>query len=95
MDGGAVCGLNARWRLYKYNPSDIFRAHTDGSWPGSGFTPDGSLEFDIYKDRFSHLTFVLYLNDNFEGGETTFFLPPKGARHEAKLRLNLFPCLRF
>ena len=25
VDGGAVAGLNARWRLYKYGPQDIFR----------------------------------------------------------------------
>lgn len=25
VDGGEVAGLNARWRLYKYGPEDIFR----------------------------------------------------------------------
>merc|ERR1711924_309804 len=41
VQGGAVAGLNARWRLYKYNPRDIFRRHTDGSWPGSGLDWSG------------------------------------------------------
>uniref|UniRef100_A0A6U1K1C9 Fe2OG dioxygenase domain-containing protein n=1 Tax=Tetraselmis chuii TaxID=63592 RepID=A0A6U1K1C9_9CHLO len=78
VNGGAVAGLNARWRLYKYGPGDIFRAHTDGSWPGSGLTKDGVLKHDIYGDRWSQLTFVIYLNGDFDGGETSFHLPSAG-----------------
>ncbi|KAK3258727.1 hypothetical protein CYMTET_32238 [Cymbomonas tetramitiformis] len=74
--GGQVVGLNARCRLYKYGPQDIFRAHTDGSWPGSGVV-DGQLEFDAYRDRWSQLTFLIYLNEDFEGGATTFYIPSK------------------
>lgn len=33
--GGAVAGLNGRFRLYKYNVNDVFKPHTDGSWPGT------------------------------------------------------------
>lgn len=29
-------GLNARWRLYKYFPGNVYRPHIDGAWPGSG-----------------------------------------------------------
>merc|ERR1719446_1789893 len=72
--GGAPVGLNARWRLYKYNESDIFKPHTDGSWPGSGIHPKtGQLVQDMYGDRWSKLTWVLYLNDDFDGGATRFF----------------------
>ena len=63
-----------RWRFYKYNTGDIFRAHTDGSWPGSGVL-DGQLVHDMFGDRWSMLTWVLYLNDDFEGGGTRFMLP--------------------
>jgi len=28
-------GFNARWRLYKYNPGNVYRPHIDGAWPGS------------------------------------------------------------
>eukprot|EP00873_Tetraselmis_striata_P046548 jgi/Tetstr1/466812/TSEL_011282.t1 len=79
VNSGAVAGLNARWRLYKYGPEDIFRAHTDGAWPGSGITETGVLKSDIFGDRWSQLTFVIYLNDDFEGGETSFFLKKKGS----------------
>lgn len=72
--GGQANGLNARWRLYKYGPQDIFRVHTDGSWPGSKVdVSSGRLVGDAYGDRWSQLTWVLYLNDNFEGGQTSFF----------------------
>jgi len=83
VQGGEVCGLNARWRLYKYNPSDIFKRHTDGSWPGSGLDSKGrSIVRDRYGDRWSQLTFVIYLNDEFEGGPTRFFLPDESGRGE-------------
>lgn len=82
VEGGEVCGLNARWRLYKYNPSDIFRPHTDGSWPGSGVDSSGRLVRDRYGDRWSQLTIVFYLNDEFEGGSTRFFYPVKGGRRD-------------
>lgn len=82
VEGCELCGLNARWRLYKYNPSDIFRPHTDGSWPGSGLDSSGCLVRDKYGDRWSQLTIVLYLNDEFEGGPTRFFYPVKGGRND-------------
>jgi len=36
LGGGHVAGLNARWRLYRYSPGNIYRPHVDGAWPGSG-----------------------------------------------------------
>lgn len=45
--------------------------HPDGSWPGSGLR-DGKLVRDLYGDRRSALTFLLYLDSDFEGGETSF-----------------------
>ena len=71
----APVGLNQRWRLYKYGIEDVFRMHTDGSWPGSGLDGRGRLVRDIYGDRWSQLTFLIYLDGDYEGGETTFFVP--------------------
>jgi len=73
VGGGAVAGLNQRWRLYKYGEQDIFRPHTDGAWSGSAVV-NGRLQQDAFGDRYSQLTFLIYLNDDFEGGATTFFL---------------------
>jgi len=84
-DGSAPLGLNARWRLYKYNLYDIFRPHIDGSWPGSGIDPKtGKLVQDIFGDRWSRFTWVLYLNDDFEGGATHFFVPLAGGSQYLK-----------
>lgn len=57
--GWVVCGANERLRFYRYQPGQRFAAHFDGSFQRSD------------SER-SLLTFMLYLNDGFEGGETTF-----------------------
>ncbi|KAG2187420.1 hypothetical protein INT44_005108 [Umbelopsis vinacea] len=77
IGGGAVVGVNSRWRVYRYVPGAIYRPHIDGAWPGSGLDPeDGTYKYDMYNNtRWSRLTFLLYLNEEFEGGPTTFFLP--------------------
>ncbi|EFJ43859.1 hypothetical protein VOLCADRAFT_95944 [Volvox carteri f. nagariensis] len=77
--GGDLAGINARWRLYRYDKGAVYRPHVDGAWPGSGLK-DGRYEFDAYGDRWSRLTFLVYLNDDFEGGATTFYTPaPPGS----------------
>lgn len=74
LDGEAAVGLNARWRFYAYRPPAVYGPHIDGAWPGSAIK-DGKLAYDGYGDRWSRLTFLLYLNDDFSGGGTTYFLP--------------------
>ena len=57
--GWSVCGLNERWRFYRYTPGQQFDWHLDGivrPRPGQQ----------------SALTFMIYLNDDFEGGDTDF-----------------------
>jgi hypothetical protein len=74
---GSVCrltGINARWRVYRYTPGLTYRPHIDGAWPNSGMR-DGKYVYDMHGDRRSRLTFLLYLNEDFEGGATTYFLP--------------------
>ena len=79
INGKALLGINCRWRLYRYVPGAIYRPHIDGAWPWSGVREDenGDMKYiyDMYGDRWSKLTFLLYLNDDFEGGQTTFFTP--------------------
>ncbi len=54
-----VVGCNERFRGYRYAPGQRFALHTDGSF--------------VRHDRErSLLTFMLYLNENFDGGETAF-----------------------
>ena len=74
MGGGSgPLGLNRRWRLYRYNPNDIFKRHTDGPWPPAGIDKDGKYVHDTSDGRaLTWLTFLIYLNDDFEGGGTKF-----------------------
>lgn len=52
-------GMNERFRFYRYRPGQRFRHHTDGVYRAEN-------------GDFSALTFLVYLNDDFEGGETRF-----------------------
>lgn len=54
-----ACGLNELLRYYKYEPGQKFQRHKDQS-----FIRD---EFEA-----SYLTVLIYLNDDYQGGETTF-----------------------
>lgn len=52
-------GLNEMFRFYKYEPGQDYKVHTD-------------LSYIRNSTEASYFTFVLYLNDDFEGGETVF-----------------------
>jgi len=69
--GKAALGLNARLRFYRYREGDFFAPHTDGSWPGSRVV-DGKLVHDAYGDRWSQMSFLLFLSDGYRGGATRF-----------------------
>ena len=69
-----LVGLNERLRLYRYQPGAIYRPHIDGSWAGSGIH-NGEYVYDYFGDRWSKLTFLVYLNDDFAGGGTAFYTP--------------------
>ncbi|MBM0104381.1 2OG-Fe(II) oxygenase [Steroidobacter sp. S1-65] len=57
--GTRVRGLNERFRYYRYTPGQRFDWHFDGSF----IRPNGEL---------SRLTFMIYLNQEYQGGETRF-----------------------
>ena len=59
LGGRSLQGANVRFRGYRYRPGQAFKPHFDGS-----YRPSASLE--------SELTLLLYLNDDFTGGETAF-----------------------
>lgn len=52
-------GLNELFRFYKYEPGQRFKRHIDGSYIRN-------------EHEASYFTLMIYLNDDFEGGETTF-----------------------
>lgn len=53
-------GLNWRFRIYEYPEGGIFAPHVDE-------------RMDIGNGKTTLFTFMIYLNENLEGGETTFF----------------------
>jgi prolyl 4-hydroxylase len=57
--GMRPCGVNERFRCYRYEPGQRFAPHYDGA-----FVRDE-------RER-SHLTFMIYLNEGFGGGATAF-----------------------
>jgi len=90
VGGKKVRGLNRRFRVYRYVPGAEYRAHIDGAWPPSAI--DALTDTYIYDSsspdakQSSLFTFLIYLNDEFDAGETTFFLP--GAREGS---INAYP----
>lgn len=62
MDGCEAVGLNDRFRFYRYDLAEAFAPHYDGSVCRGG-------------DEESRLTFMVYLNEGCEGGETNFYRP--------------------
>ena len=55
----SMFGLNERLRFYKYHQGERFSRHTD-------------ISFEKTDTERSFLSVIVYLNDDFEGGETTF-----------------------
>jgi hypothetical protein len=60
VTGWHILGLNERFRFYRYDPGEKFALHRDGC-------------FRRHDGQQSQLTFMMYLNDEFTGGETKFY----------------------
>jgi hypothetical protein len=59
VDGWRLCGFNERMRFYRYHGQQYFKWHQDGTFRRS-------------EHEESMLTFMVYLNEGFEGGATQF-----------------------
>lgn len=70
-------GLNERFRFYRYTQGQTFKVHFDGA-------------FERTKHEKSFLTLIFYLNDEFKGGETTFF-HYRGSLDNSPLRYQCTP----
>ena len=62
--GRKIVGCNERFRCYRYKPGMRFAPHSDGPFVRN----DSEMSF---------YTYLVYLNEDFEGGETTFFTNPE------------------
>lgn len=59
FENSEAIGLNELFRFYRYEPGQRFKKHKDGSYVRN-------------ETEASRFTLMLYLNDDFEGGETSF-----------------------
>ena len=59
LGGWQAVGVNERLRFYRYDVGQQFEWHRDGA-------------FERDNGERSQLTFMIYLSDGFEGGETSF-----------------------
>jgi predicted 2-oxoglutarate/Fe(II)-dependent dioxygenase YbiX len=59
LDDWQALGLNERFRFYRYEEGQRFKRHMDG-------------RFKRNEQEESRITFMIYLNDDFLGGETKF-----------------------
>ena len=66
LDGARATGLYPEFRFYRYDPGQRFKRHVDGAVD----MPNG--------DR-SKLTFLIYLNQGYDGGDTVFSTYEYGA----------------
>ena len=73
FDNQVAVGINARFRFYRYSEGDFFKNHIDGAWPGSRVVNE-ELIHNAYPDRYSQMTFLILLNEDFEGGATRFLV---------------------
>ena len=64
IHGMSLVGANERFRCYRYKPGMRFAPHVDGA-------------FVRNDNEFSCYTFMVYLNSDFEGGNTTFATEPE------------------
>ncbi len=62
LENNIAIGLNELFRFYKYTANQRFKRHIDGRFTRPQTTP---------KEE-SRITFMIYLNDEFEGGATIF-----------------------
>lgn len=59
IEDNTAIGLNEQFRFYKYESNQRFKRHIDGRFKRNEFEE-------------SRITFMIYLNDDFTGGETKF-----------------------
>jgi hypothetical protein len=69
-----ACGHNERFRFYRYDPGQRFAWHLDGS-------------FERTPTEQSAYTFMVYLNDRFEGGATEFDFRFAGVQDDPIVRV--------
>lgn len=74
MDGYEPYGLNTTFRFYRYKEGQQFKPHVDGSTK-------------VSPTEVSLITVLIYLNEDFTGGETTFVMENESIKPETGMLL--------
>lgn len=74
LSGKHLRSANERFRFYRYEPGQYFKPHYDGS-------------FRRNEREASLLTFMIYLNGDFDGGETNFLELGRSIKPQAGLAI--------
>lgn len=91
----SMVGINRRWRVYRYaaGSNERFSPHIDSAFPPSDHN-GRELIWDASDGTVvSRLTLLIYLNDDFVGGETNFF--SQNGETIASIRPEAGSCLIF
>jgi len=68
-----LVGLNEFFRFYRYDPGNYFQPHKDGVYKRHYNSSTPSIKINERAGERSFITFIVYLNGDFEGGATTFY----------------------
>jgi len=80
LDGRPLKAISPRFRCLRYRVGQHqLGPHKDrGLYPLSQVDEDGELRYDVAQDgSLSFMSFLIYLNEDFEGGETFFYAEPE------------------
>eukprot|EP00929_Paragymnodinium_shiwhaense_P086355 TRINITY_DN46883_c0_g1_i1.p1 TRINITY_DN46883_c0_g1~~TRINITY_DN46883_c0_g1_i1.p1 ORF type:complete len:721 (+),score=127.75 TRINITY_DN46883_c0_g1_i1:76-2238(+) len=75
-----LVSVNRRWRLQRYETGNLDRKHLDVASPSCSSRVGHAGQKEYERDAGgpsirSRLTCLIFLNDHFQGGETTFYTP--------------------
>jgi predicted 2-oxoglutarate/Fe(II)-dependent dioxygenase YbiX len=73
LDSAIACGVDSQLRFYRYHPGQQFRRHKDGAVTN-------------LLGQTSKLSYMIYLNDRCEGGDTAFreYYVTEGVSHKTE-----------
>ena len=77
LDGQNACGVDSQLKIYRYFPGQRFKRHKDGAVTNE-------------LGQTSKLSYLIYLNDDCDGGSTTFLenRDVNGAREEIEITVT-------
>jgi predicted 2-oxoglutarate/Fe(II)-dependent dioxygenase YbiX len=80
-------GLNAKFRFYRYNEGELLKFHKDSASSGKRVI-NRHLIANAYPDRYSEMTLILFLNEDYCGGSTRFLVEQDYSKNSLKVDID-------